>query len=804
MAAGIAAGHPVDDSTADPATSRITGRMSADQFRSILAQAQTEQTDLSLSSDLKRDANALAAVLQTFQKNYSGLGGFIRNVQIRQPAVSHLIGEIKKRLGKEMIPKEPSDVVEMATAADRCLDYLNSPDLESGVTADVAQVIRQTATSNLEKMDEQAERISGLGVRSLVARANQRVADAVRARENRAQIPTVTENIRFIESALDQGNIRGALQGWTTLTSSEILFQFEKAYIDGSRPLLADVTLLDSCKSALQNVQDLQPKVADARKLLLVHSCRSSASNKPNTTAFLDDAERSLAQAVEQKFGSLPSDDDLKRFLQSGHQLQASASPAVGPAGLTTDPSAATSQDAEEETTEQEQASPDATEGETQSAADNTQGQQQSGTSASTSASDVPQGQSPAPSDSDSLPWLIWGLLALAIVGIGGWLLRRKDSGRDKPARYEVAAEAEDPEVAELLKLEEEREPGGWEKLGQKFAAFAGNNDTRWTGYLSDETNEHEASNCLVLDLALIAGTFCYEDFDEAMMSLSFSSITGELPGFEHRMAFLKEGQYSGISGEVWTPHSVRAAVRCDAATGSKIAPVLVNLFKQWVSAVVSKVSSSTQEKCAGQVTAYNKTLDSLLQASADSSREPSDSAEPQTLTKFEEDCQLLGIETEFTLDELSAARRRKAAQWHPDKLTGMAPELSEYAGRELSRINGACDRLEKVVKEVGAEPLQQATECVSQMILKHNEELVGALTVLQARGEDALGYVEQVIDHGDEVVRRAYALRARFRREAPGVDLSVMEKTVSSLINSNRSLRTTAAQRRKAMAARA
>ena len=50
-----------------------------------------------------------------------------------------------------MIPKEPSDVAEMVTAADRCLDYLNSPALESGVAADVARVIRQTATSNLEK-----------------------------------------------------------------------------------------------------------------------------------------------------------------------------------------------------------------------------------------------------------------------------------------------------------------------------------------------------------------------------------------------------------------------------------------------------------------------------------------------------------------------------------------------------------------------------------------------------------------------------------------------------------------------------
>ena len=60
----------------------------------------------------------------------------------------------------------------------------------------------------------------------------------------------------------------------------------------------------------------------------------------------------------------------------------------------------------------------------------------------------------------------------------------------------------------------------------------------------------------------------------------------------------------------------------------------------------------------------------------------------------FEEDCQLLGVDIYFTEQELSAAHRRKAAQWHSDKLQDMAPELREYADGQLARINAAYDRL--------------------------------------------------------------------------------------------------------------
>jgi len=65
----------------------------------------------------------------------------------------------------------------------------------------------------------------------------------------------------------------------------------------------------------------------------------------------------------------------------------------------------------------------------------------------------------------------------------------------------------------------------------------------------------------------------------------------------------------------------------------------------------------------------------------------------------FEDDCSLFGVDEYYTLDELNAARRTKAAQWHPDKLNGMAPELKEFASEQLTRLNLAHERLANRVK---------------------------------------------------------------------------------------------------------
>jgi hypothetical protein len=49
-----------------------------------------------------------------------------------------------------------------------------------------------------------------------------------------------------------------------------------------------------------------------------------------------------------------------------------------------------------------------------------------------------------------------------------------------------------------------------------------------------------------------------------------------------------------------------------------------------------------------------------------------------------------LGVKQECTTEELRAAYRMKVAQWHPDKLNTMAPELQKMANEQLAKINEA------------------------------------------------------------------------------------------------------------------
>lgn len=70
--------------------------------------------------------------------------------------------------------------------------------------------------------------------------------------------------------------------------------------------------------------------------------------------------------------------------------------------------------------------------------------------------------------------------------------------------------------------------------------------------------------------------------------------------------------------------------------------------------------------------------------------------------TTFEQDCELLDVGADFTAEELSEARRRKAKQWHSDLLQEMAPELKKYADGQLAQINAAYDRLKTKVKQKG------------------------------------------------------------------------------------------------------
>lgn len=57
---------------------------------------------------------------------------------------------------------------------------------------------------------------------------------------------------------------------------------------------------------------------------------------------------------------------------------------------------------------------------------------------------------------------------------------------------------------------------------------------------------------------------------------------------------------------------------------------------------------------------------------------------------------EVLGVSKKATADEIQAAYKKLAAEYHPDKIAGSAKELRELAERRLREINLAYEALTK------------------------------------------------------------------------------------------------------------
>ncbi|HTT18053.1 MAG TPA: hypothetical protein VMG82_03850 [Candidatus Sulfotelmatobacter sp.] len=200
-----------------------------------------------------------------------------------------------------------------------------------------------------------------------------------------------------------------------------------------------------------------------------------------------------------------------------------------------------------------------------------------------------------------------------------------------------------------------------------------------------------------------------------------------------------------------------------------------------------------------GELTPY---LSSDTEASDHYSSEDSSAAGKDKASGITEDCALLGIDEYYTLEELSAARRTKAAQWHPDKLETMAPELKEYATRQLARLNGAYERLEKLVKW-NSEPksLRAEGEEAAAIVQKVNCDLANLNRELRqildsGHSPDVSGVeskMEKIAERFDDGIRRMRTHLARARKEAPTMDVTSLEQTISDAINTSRRMKSNA-----------
>jgi len=163
---------------------------------------------------------------------------------------------------------------------------------------------------------------------------------------------------------------------------------------------------------------------------------------------------------------------------------------------------------------------------------------------------------------------------------------------------------------------------------------------------------------------------------------------------------------------------------------------------------------------------------------------EPSEGPSERVLTTFEQDCELTGVGAHHTIDELGAARRQKAAEWHPDKLAGMAPELKQYASRQLAAINQACDRLEERAQSGNTEnaTLEAGANWIAQEMGEFTRDMKETVEVMQTNPSIAIREANRVVERWDKCAPRYVEFLARFRREAPAVDITATERNVSEI----------------------
>jgi len=73
---------------------------------------------------------------------------------------------------------------------------------------------------------------------------------------------------------------------------------------------------------------------------------------------------------------------------------------------------------------------------------------------------------------------------------------------------------------------------------------------------------------------------------------------------------------------------------------------------------------------------------------------QPRSEAAPPRAMKEEDPYTILNVSRNATQAEITAAYRKLAQMYHPDKVAGLAPEYSEIAERKMKDINAAYERL--------------------------------------------------------------------------------------------------------------
>jgi hypothetical protein len=242
----------------------IPGRLSSDQMKAVLAEADEENRRV--FSDLVQQTSAVPSALLSIQEG-------IRQKYPRMGGTDNCRGrtsELQRRLGHSLTPKQIDDIVEM-----------------NGVLMGCTGQYFEFAPPNS---------------RNITASAYQAVADAKRRQE---QIENGRTAILRVESALDASELSGANELFQGLAGASSLPPFAQSYLRQTEGLRQDLNTYSQAVAInrLQSDSLLNQLLKLSREVSLLHDY---ASGRPLAQAYLQHAIKDGIESSRRQLANLP------------------------------------------------------------------------------------------------------------------------------------------------------------------------------------------------------------------------------------------------------------------------------------------------------------------------------------------------------------------------------------------------------------------------------------------------------------------------------------------------------------------
>jgi hypothetical protein len=196
----------------------------------------------SLSPELLSDSKALALTLNEC-KRHAGT------------VVGHEVGDLQKRLGKEMTPRDTADVSTMLRIADECTAYLSSPSLVSGMELPAAQDARREANNTIQRLNELSRTVTGKDLQSLTIQTREHLQTTTSTLSATTSIRQDTPIVPSFQNVSEQQSSASsaAAQGRPSETQMQSILGFDKTIAAVERSAMQNGITLAGVLKACEN-----------------------------------------------------------------------------------------------------------------------------------------------------------------------------------------------------------------------------------------------------------------------------------------------------------------------------------------------------------------------------------------------------------------------------------------------------------------------------------------------------------------------------------------------------------------------